>query len=225
MDAQQFRAEFDARVEFSNGGHLAVAGFRVDVPSADVSADQVATLFVRSLGLLMSEHVDVTALRVLAEAHKGTRGGPSAPNPATPADERRLVDLSTAGTTITGGALALDRVADLPAVVVRTLGAGARAVGVGSLAPFDVGGRAVLFHTGEENPHLTADGARWLADHDAALVGLDGAAPPVLLATGLPVVEHLTGLDRLPPHGARFTAAPPRLTGVGNTPVRAFAAV
>lgn len=30
-----------------------------------------------------------------------------------------------------------------------------------------------------------------------------------LLAAGIPIVEHLTGLGQLPPRGARFTAAPP----------------
>jgi arylformamidase len=47
----------------------------------------------------------------------------------------------------------------------------------------------------------------------------------VLLAAGIPVVEHLTGLDQLPPTGARFTAAPPRVAGFGTFPVRAYAAL
>ena len=38
-------------------------------------------------------------------------------------------------------------------------------------------------------------------------------------------VEHLTGLEQLPPTGARFTAVPPRVEGFGTFPVRAFAAV
>jgi kynurenine formamidase len=45
----------------------------------------------------------------------------------------------------------------------------------------------------------------------------------VLLAAGIPVVEHLTGLDLLPPTGARFTAAPPRVVSFGTFPVRAYA--
>jgi kynurenine formamidase len=47
----------------------------------------------------------------------------------------------------------------------------------------------------------------------------------VLLAAGIPVVEHLTGLDQLPPTGARFTAAPPRVAAFGTFPVRAYAAL
>jgi kynurenine formamidase len=46
-----------------------------------------------------------------------------------------------------------------------------------------------------------------------------------LLAAGIPIVEHLTGLDGLPPTGARFTAVPLRIHGFGTSPVRAFARV
>lgn len=301
MSQHQFRARFDARVEFANGGHLEVTDFRVDVPRADVTPAEVGRLFVASLGLLMSERVEVRALQVFPEAHKGTRGGPSA-GPATGAGSRRLIELShviEAGMTTYPGlpgpeltphltregsrasyaegtefaidrismvgntgtyldtpfhrfpdgsdlsALPLDRVADLPAVVVRTAGAEKRAVDVGHLAAFDVRDCAVLLHTGgdrhfgrpaylEDAPYLTAAGAQWLAEHDAALVGIDSVniddvddrsrpAHTILLAAGIPVVEHLTGLDRLPPHGARFTAAPPLLARFGTFPVRAFA--
>jgi kynurenine formamidase len=55
----------------------------------------------------------------------------------------------------------------------------------------------------------------------------DGERPAhtVLLAAGIPIVEHLTGLDQLPPYGARFTAAPPRVAEFGTFPVRAYASV
>ena len=46
-----------------------------------------------------------------------------------------------------------------------------------------------------------------------------------LLAAGIPIVEHLTGLESLPPTGARFTAVPPRVAEFGTFPVRAYAAV
>ena len=38
---------------------------------------QVADLFIASLSLLMVEGVELRHLSVFAEAHKGTRGGPS----------------------------------------------------------------------------------------------------------------------------------------------------
>jgi arylformamidase len=81
---------------------------------------------------------------------------------------------------------------------------------------------------------LTRAGAAWLADHDAALVGIDALniddtgdserpAHTLLLAAGIPVVEHLTGLGQLPPTGAWFTAVPLRIEKLGTIPVRAFA--
>jgi arylformamidase len=142
--------------------------------------------------------------------------------------------------------LPLEELADLPAVVVRTAGSGRRAVGVEDLSGHDVAGCAVLLHTGGDAafgtpaygvdaPFLTGDGARWLAAQGAALVGIDavnideiverGERPvhTLLLAAGIPIVEHLTGLDLVPDTGARFTAAPPRFSGVGTFPVRAYA--
>jgi arylformamidase len=303
MAEPEYRAQFDATVTFSNGGGLTAHGFRVDVPHAGVSAAEVGTLFVASLALLMVDRVEVSALRVFPEQHKGTRGGPSdRSGPA--ADRTSWVELShpiEAGMTtypglpapaitphltreasreVYAGAaeFAIDRIsmvgntgtyldspyhryaegadlaglplrvlADLDTVVVRVAGDGVRAVDVGALAAVEVTGRAVLLHTGgdrgwgtpayaEDAPYLTAAGARWLADRGARLVGIDAVniddvgdparpAHSALLAAGIPVVEHLTGLDRLPPTGARFTAAPPRIVGFGTFPVRAYAAV
>ena len=142
-------------------------------------------------------------------------------------------------------AVPLDRTADLPATVVRVTGTRQRAVDVGAVAGLDVRGQAVLLHTGDdagfdtpayaERPHfLTRAGAAWLAASGAALVGIDainiddtddGSRPAhtLLLAEGIPVVEHLTGLGQLPPTGARFTAVPLRIEGFGTIPVRAFA--
>ena len=144
----------------------------------------------------------------------------------------------------------LERLADLPAVVVRTAGSGRRAVTVADLEPLAVAGHAVLLHTGGDQgwgtpsygvdaPYLTGEAAALLVERGAALVGIDSVniddntaaaagerpAHTVLLAAGIPIVEHLTGLEELPPHGARFTAAPPRITAFGTFPVRAYAQV
>jgi kynurenine formamidase len=48
-------------------------------------------------------------------------------------------------------------------------------------------------------------------------------AHSILLAAGIPVVEHLTGLGQLPPTGASFTAVPLRIEGLSTIPVRAYA--
>ena len=83
------------------------------------------------------------------------------------------------------------------------------------------------------HPHLTEAGARRLVAGGVALVGIDSVniddtrtgerpAHSVLLAAGIPVVEHLTALDSVPA-GSRFTAVPPAVRGLATFPVRAFA--
>lgn len=42
---------------------------------------------------------------------------------------------------------------------------------------------------------------------------------------GVPVLEHLTNLGKLPAQGARLHAVPPRVREVGTFPVRAYAVV
>ena len=72
-----YRASFDAEIRFSNGGDLTAHGFRVDLPSADADEAEIAALFVASLGLLMTDAVRLSNVRIFAEPHKGTRGGPA----------------------------------------------------------------------------------------------------------------------------------------------------
>ncbi len=145
-----------------------------------------------------------------------------------------------------GGDLAdldLASLAHLPAAVCR-VPAGVRAIGPDRFAGRDVTGRAVLVHTGWDrhwrtpayqagHPFLTRAAAEALRDRGAALVGIDslniddtadGARPvhTILLGAGIPVVEHLRGLDAVPDEGFRFYAVPVKLRGVGSFPVRAF---
>ena len=114
--------------------------------------------------------------------------------------------------------------------------------------PVDVSGAAVLIRTGwsdrwgtpgyleKGHPYLSASGADALAAGGAGLVGIDalnidstiGTDRPAhskLLAAGIPIVEHLTNLAAVPSHGARFTAVPPKVVGMGTFTVRAFARV
>ncbi|GAB3806299.1 cyclase family protein [Micromonospora zhanjiangensis] len=144
--------------------------------------------------------------------------------------------------------LPLAAVADLPAVVVRLADSGRRDIGPSALAALDVAGAAVLLHTGWDRhwgteaygdpaPFLTEAGARMLVDAGAVLVGIDSVniddahaggvrpAHSILLAAGVPVLEHLTGLADLPVTGARLHAAPPRVRDFGTFPVRAYAIV
>ncbi|QIS21092.1 cyclase family protein [Nocardia terpenica] len=139
----------------------------------------------------------------------------------------------------------IDAVADLEGIVVRLTGADDPAIDRAALAAHEVTGRAVLIHTGWDrhrgsedylhgHPYLTADAADWLVGQRPALVGIDslnidgtadGPAHTALLAAGIPIVEHLCGLNRLPPSGFRFHAAPPAVAGMGTFPVRAYAVI
>jgi kynurenine formamidase len=141
--------------------------------------------------------------------------------------------------------LALARLADLDAIVVRVVGLSGRALARELFVPCEVRGRAVLVHTGwaahwrtdqyfKGHPFLTEDAAHCLADGGAALVGIDsyniddtndGRRPvhTTLLGAGIPIVEHLCGLEQLPISGFRFSAVPPAVRGMGTFPVRAYA--
>ena len=141
--------------------------------------------------------------------------------------------------------LDLASLANLDGVLIRVTGSGERAISRAAFAAVDVRGRVVLAHTGwdrhwrtdqyfEGHPFLTEDAATYLRDEGAALVGIDSyniddtanlsrPAHTILLGAGIPIVEHLRGLEQLPIVGFRFTAVPPKVRGMGTFPVRAFA--
>jgi kynurenine formamidase len=139
----------------------------------------------------------------------------------------------------------LDRVAGLPGLVVRA--AGVQAIDADRFQGRDLRGKAVLVHTGwarhwrtdayfEGHPFLTETAAACLVGMGAALVGIDShniddtrtrsrPAHTRLLGAGIPICEHMRGLELLPDAGFRFTAAPPKIKAFGTFPVRAFAEV
>ena len=141
--------------------------------------------------------------------------------------------------------LSLQSIAELAGVVIRATQRSSRAISRQAFAALDVAGKAVLIHTGwaahwrtdqyfEGHPFLTRDAAEYLRDAGAALVGIDsyniddiadGQRPvhTALLGAGIPIVEHMRGLDQLPDTGFRFSAVPPRIKGMGTFPVRAYA--
>jgi arylformamidase len=299
----EWRVEFDAQVDFTNGGGLHARGFRLDVAGPDLSDEDVADLWLRQLGLLMAGRVTVLGKRFIRERHKGLRGQAARPDgdagggrlvelshrieqgmvtyPGLPGPEidefltrqasraryapgtefsiGRITMVGNTGTYLdspfhrfaTGADLAglpLERLANVEGVLVRVTGSAQRAVDRAALLPYDVRGRAVLMHTGwdthwgterygdGEHPYLGADGAAWLVEQGAALVGIDSLniddtadlrrpAHSALLAAGIPLVEHLCNLHELPPQGFRFHAAPPLVAGFGTWPVRAYAIV
>ncbi|HEX8127280.1 MAG TPA: cyclase family protein [Allosphingosinicella sp.] len=141
-------------------------------------------------------------------------------------------------------AVGIERLAGLEGLCVRAEGMEA---GAALFEGLEVAGKAVLVHTGwdrhwrtdayfSDHPYLTEDAARLLAERGATLVGIDSyniddtrtRRRPVhttLLGAGTLIVEHMTRLSELPATGFRFTAAPPRVAGMGTFPVRAFAQV
>jgi kynurenine formamidase len=139
--------------------------------------------------------------------------------------------------------VALERFANLPALIVRT---SAMQVGPEAFEQHDVTGKAVLVHTGwakhwrtdqyfENHPFLTPAAADYLKQKGVNLVGIDShniddtrvksrPVHTILLASEILIVEHLCNLEQLPDKEFIFNAVPPRFKGVGTFPVRAWAA-
>ncbi len=121
------------------------------------------------------------------------------------------------------------------------------AIGPEQFAGLNVRGKAILvctnwskhFNTEQyyhDHPFLTAAAAVYLKEAGAALVGIDSHniddtssnSRPVhstLLGADIFIVEHLTNLESLLHREFRFTAAPPKVKGMGTFPVRAYATI
>jgi kynurenine formamidase len=141
--------------------------------------------------------------------------------------------------------LDLASLACLEALVLRRPFENGLATDVEDLAGLRLSGKAVLVHTGwdrhwrtdayhQEHPYLTEAAARFLAEEGAAFVGIDShniddtgsrsrPVHSILLGAGIPIGEHLTNLQSVPDSGFRFSAVPPKISGFGTFPVRAFA--
>ncbi len=149
-----------------------------------------------------------------------------------------------------GGDLAdlpLTRLADVPGVVIDVTRRVGPTLDVEWFAGWDLRDRAVLIRSGwdahwrtpqyaDGAPFLTRLAAEFLARAQPALVGIDSVnidntqdgtrpAHTVLLGAGIPVVEHLCGLQLLPVQGFRFHCVPVKFRGVGTFPVRAYAVI
>jgi kynurenine formamidase len=139
----------------------------------------------------------------------------------------------------------VEALAHLPAIVVRQPYESGLAVDVAAFESLEVQGCAVLIATGwdrhwgseayyHDHSFLTPAAAELLVANGAALVGIDShniddtrvRTRPVhtaLLRAGIPICEHMTGLGSLPDSGFHFSAAPPKVKGMGTFPVRAYA--
>ena len=144
--------------------------------------------------------------------------------------------------------LRLEQMANLETVVVRVPLDHGRAIDERFFEKLDLRGKAVLVHTGwakhwnteqyfEGHSFLTEGAADCLRDSGVSLVGIDsyniddtddGKRPvhSTLLHNDILIVEHMTGLERLPEgRPLRFFAVPVKVKAFGTFPVRAFAAV
>jgi kynurenine formamidase len=74
----------------------------------------------------------------------------------------------------------------------------------------------------EASPARYGPGTEFHIGHMSTMANT-GPVHTALLAAGIPIVEHLCGLDQFPPSGFRFHAAPPPVVGIGSFPVRAYA--
>ncbi len=142
------------------------------------------------------------------------------------------------------GSLPLERLVNLPGVLVRA--SGDEAIGADAFRGFSLRGAAVLIRTDwsrrwsdsadyfRSGPFLTGYACEYLVEQGAMLVGIDCAniddmqdssrpAHTLLLRAGIPIVEHLTNLAALEEKHFRFFAAPPAIAGGTSFVVRAFA--
>jgi arylformamidase len=141
--------------------------------------------------------------------------------------------------------LPLEKLAHLPVEVVDRSATYGRGISREALRGRNLEGKAVLFHTGwsrhwgteryfEPNPFLTADCCEALLASGAAFVGIDSLniddiedlsrpAHSILLSAGVPVCEHMTNLQLLPPRGGgKLHAVPIAWKGGATFPVRAY---
>jgi kynurenine formamidase len=145
-------------------------------------------------------------------------------------------------------ALDLYSLANVEGVVVRKPESSDRAISKNDLRGVAIKHKAVLLHTGWDkhwrteaysdgtHPFVTADAAEYLEEQGAVLVGIDSyniddtgdarrPAHSILLAGGIPIVEHLCNLGALPDSGFKFFAVPVKVKAFGTFPVRSFAVV
>jgi kynurenine formamidase len=139
----------------------------------------------------------------------------------------------------------LERLVNVPVAMVHAFGK--QEITAADLGdPGALWGRAVLVYTAwarywrtpryldPDCPHLTPDAVEALVNSNVALVGIDSLniddptdphrpAHHGLLGADIPIIEHLTNLDRVPMDGARLTALPAPVRGMASFPVRVVA--
>jgi arylformamidase len=69
----EYRAHFDAGVEFANGARVTAEGFRLDLPSRDLSDEHIAERFVWHRALALVSGVELRALEIVEEPQSDPR--------------------------------------------------------------------------------------------------------------------------------------------------------
>jgi arylformamidase len=249
----EYRAPFDADIEFVNGGGPSTHGFRRYPTAAGPRGALVDLSHTIRDGLVTYPGLPAPSIRPhLTRADSRSR---YATGTEFAMDTMTLLGNTgtyldspfhryEGGTDLAG--LALETLVDQPAEVFHLTDASDRGIRVTVFHDRELAGRAVLLHTGWDRhfgtpayatgaPFLDGEASAYLVSQGVTMVGIDSLniddtesggerpAHSLLLDAGIHVVEHLTNLERLPASGATVTAVPPRIEGLGTFPVRAFA--
>ena len=63
--ASTHRVKFDARVDFTNGGHVEAKDFLLDIEGDTIAPERLAEMIVSAMNLLRAGPVTITAMRVV----------------------------------------------------------------------------------------------------------------------------------------------------------------
>lgn len=140
--------------------------------------------------------------------------------------------------------LPLESLAEVDGIVIR-VDSTVQAIDDSHFRAKDIAGKAVLVQTDwsrhwntekyyEGHPYLTESAADFLAQNNARIVGIDsyniddtsdGRRPvhTIVLEAGIPIVEHMCNLSKVPNRAFRFSAVPVKVRAFGTFPVRAYA--
>lgn len=63
--SSRFRVKFDARIDFTNGGHVETKDFLLDIPGETVTPERLAEMVVSAMNLLRAGPVTITRMEVV----------------------------------------------------------------------------------------------------------------------------------------------------------------
>ena len=75
--ASAHRVKFDARVDFTNGGHVEAVDFLLDIEGESVAPERLAEMIVSAMNLLRAGPVTITRMQVVRRGeHADAAEGP-----------------------------------------------------------------------------------------------------------------------------------------------------